>query len=323
MLVLADDRCRPRCTVPSASLTSSASVPAEQPGLEVGALAGLVGRDVLDPDAADRAAAARRESSVVDDELLGDVDEATGEVAGVGGAQRGVDEALAGARRGDEVLEHRQALTEVRLDRAGDHVATGVGHQAAHAGDLADLHHVPSGTRADHHVDGVELLGLERLSPSPRGPRRWPSVQISTSFWRRSPSVMMPRRNWSSTLSASLLVAVEDAGLLDRRLDVVDRDRQARLRGVAEAEVLDGVEAAWPRRPSGTRWPAGRRSRHDPLVDPLVDVLEASGGSVPLKKSRPAVVVEVAATTVVAVVDGSASGRGTRCVACSAMSPAS
>ena len=29
------------------------------------------------------------------------------------------------------------------------------------------------------------------------------SVQISTSFWRRSPSVMMPRRNWFSTLSAS------------------------------------------------------------------------------------------------------------------------
>ena len=28
-------------------------------------------------------------------------------------------------------------------------------------------------------------------------------VQISTSFWRRSPSVMMPRRNWFSTLSAS------------------------------------------------------------------------------------------------------------------------
>ena len=28
-------------------------------------------------------------------------------------------------------------------------------------------------------------------------------VQISTSFWRRSPSVMMPRRNWVSTLSAS------------------------------------------------------------------------------------------------------------------------
>ena len=40
------------------------------------------------------------------------------------------------------------------------------------------------------------------------------SVQISTSFWRRSPSVMMPRRNWFSTFSASLLVAVEDLAFL-------------------------------------------------------------------------------------------------------------
>ena len=28
-------------------------------------------------------------------------------------------------------------------------------------------------------------------------------VQISTSFWRRSPSVMMPLRNWPSIFSAS------------------------------------------------------------------------------------------------------------------------
>ena len=28
------------------------------------------------------------------------------------------------------------------------------------------------------------------------------SVQMRTSCWRRSPSVMMPRRNWVSTLSA-------------------------------------------------------------------------------------------------------------------------
>jgi hypothetical protein len=54
-----------------------------------------------------------------------------------------------------------EALTEVRLDRAGDHVAAGVGHQAAHAGDLAHLHHVPSGAGSHHHVDRVELLLLE------------------------------------------------------------------------------------------------------------------------------------------------------------------
>ena len=90
---------------------------------------------------------------LADDELLGDVDETPGQVARVGGAQGGVGQTLAGAVGGDEVLEHRQALTEVGLDRAGDDLAPRVGDQAAHAGDLADLHDVAAGAGADHHVD--------------------------------------------------------------------------------------------------------------------------------------------------------------------------
>src|SRR6266498_2611438 len=71
--------------------------------------------------------------------------------------------ATPGARGGDEVLEHLEALTEVGLDRPRDHVAAGVGHQAAHARDLADLHHVPSGARTHHHVDRVEVKRPEAL----------------------------------------------------------------------------------------------------------------------------------------------------------------
>ena len=107
---------------------------------------------------------------LADDELLRDVDETTGQVAGVGGAERGVGETLAGTVRRDEVLEHRQALTEVRLDRPRDDLTTRVGHQATHTGDLTHLHDVSSGTRADHHVDRVErrcasivLHGLRHL----------------------------------------------------------------------------------------------------------------------------------------------------------------
>ncbi len=53
------------------------------------------------------------------DELLRHVDQTTGEVTRVGGAERGVGEALASTVRRDEVLEHGQAFTEVGLDRAG------------------------------------------------------------------------------------------------------------------------------------------------------------------------------------------------------------
>ena len=246
-------------TVPSASFTSIGQGPAEQPGLEVGALAGLVGAGVLDPDAADRVALA---AAVVlaDDQLLGHVDQTPGEVAGVGGPQGGVDQALAGAGRGDEVLEHRQALTEVRLDRPGDHVATGVGHQAAHAGDLADLHHVPSGTGADHHLDGVELLGLERLLHvlADLVGGRGPDLDLLLAPLAVGDDALA---ELVLDLLGPLLVLLEDAGLLGRRLDVVDRDGEAGLGGEPEAEVLDVVEAAGHDGLGVTRWPARRRSR--------------------------------------------------------------
>src|SRR5208282_830540 len=51
-----------------------------------------------------------------DDDVLGHVDEAAGEVAGVGGLERRVREALARAVRGDEVLEHGKAFAEIRGD---------------------------------------------------------------------------------------------------------------------------------------------------------------------------------------------------------------
>jgi hypothetical protein len=39
----------------------------------------------------------------------------------------------------DEVLQHRETLAEVRGDRRLDDLAGGLGHEAAHGGELADL----------------------------------------------------------------------------------------------------------------------------------------------------------------------------------------
>src|SRR5256885_1888993 len=106
-----------------------------------------VGRDVVEPEPQHRYALALA-VLLADDEILRDVDETTRQVPRVRGTESSIDETLAGARRGDEVLEHREAFTEVRLDRTRDHVAARVGHETAHTGDLTDLHHVPSSTRA-------------------------------------------------------------------------------------------------------------------------------------------------------------------------------
>jgi hypothetical protein len=82
-------------------------------------------------DAADGAAV-----DLGDDAVLRHVDQTARQIAGVGGLQRRVGQALAGAVRRDEVLQHVQAFAEVRRDRRLDDLAVGLGHQAAHAGEL-------------------------------------------------------------------------------------------------------------------------------------------------------------------------------------------
>ena len=97
-------------------------------------------------------------------QVLGHVDQATRQVAGVRGLQRRVRQALAGAVGGDEVLQDVQALAEVRGDRRLDDRAVRLGHQAAHARELADLRRGAARTGVGHHVDGVERLLVDLLA---------------------------------------------------------------------------------------------------------------------------------------------------------------
>jgi hypothetical protein len=74
---------------------------------------------------------------VADDHVLRHVDEPPREVTRVGRAQRRVCEALAGAVRGDEVLQHRQTLARAHLGDALDRIAPRV--RVAHHAALADV----------------------------------------------------------------------------------------------------------------------------------------------------------------------------------------
>ena len=103
--------------------------------------AAFVVLDLLEGDAADDAVAERLDDlagfndgrdvdafdgfavAFADDDVLGHVDETTGEVAGVSGFEGGIGEALARAVRGDEVLEHGEAFTEVGRDGGLDDFA--------------------------------------------------------------------------------------------------------------------------------------------------------------------------------------------------------
>ena len=115
---------------------------------------------------------------VAGDDVLRDVDQAPGQVPGVGRAQGGVGEALAGAVGGDEVLEDGHALAEVAPHRDVDDPTGRVGHQAAHRAQLADVALVPAGAGGGHHRD--RAVRVERphhlvghlASWSPARPRR-------------------------------------------------------------------------------------------------------------------------------------------------------
>ena len=103
-------------------------------------------------DAVDRAAVV-----LVDDDVLRHVDQTARQVARVGGLERRVGQALARAVRRDEVVLHLEAFAEVRRDRRLDDLARRLRHQAAHAGELADLLLRSARAGVGHDVDRVEL----------------------------------------------------------------------------------------------------------------------------------------------------------------------
>ena len=176
---------------------------------------------------------------LADDHVLRDVDEAPGEVPRVGRAERGVGEALAGAVGRDEVLEHRQALHEVGLDRALDDLALRIRHQAAHAGELADLLERSAGAGVGHHEHRVQLVEvvLHRVGDLVRRIRPDVDDRLAALVLGDQTAVVL-----AVDVLDLLLVLGKDLLLVRRDDDVVLRDRHAGLRRVAEPERLDRVE---------------------------------------------------------------------------------
>ena len=176
---------------------------------------------------------------LADDDVLGHVDQSTGQVAGVGGVRGRVDEALTGTVGGDEVLQRLEALAEVCLDRQVDGVTGHVGHEASHAGELTQLGLGATGAGIGHHVDGVVLgkarehLGGEKIGAL--GPR---VDDLGVALHGGQEAVLVVLVD----LVDAALGLLEDLRLVGRDRGVPDGDREARERGVVEARLLDRVE---------------------------------------------------------------------------------
>ena len=145
-------------------------------------------------DALGRAAVVLR-----DDHVLADVGQLTGEVTRVGRLEGRIGQTLAGTVRRAEVLEHRQTFAEVRLDRRFDDFAARLGHQATHAGQLANLFDTAAGTRVrPSGRSGSRSAPSSRKSCSSSSHHRLrdllAGVRPDVETWLyRSWSVMMPR----------------------------------------------------------------------------------------------------------------------------------
>ena len=201
-------------------------------------LAGL--NDRGDVDAFDGLAVA-----LGDDDVLGHVDQTTGEVAGVSGFERGIGEALTRAVRGDEVFQHGEAFTEVGRDGGLDDFAGGLGHEAAHAGELADLLFGTASAGVGHDVDGVHgaffvgaLHVVEHLVGDTFGDGRpdLDDLVVALAVGDGAVEVLL--------LDADgLLFSIAHSGVLRLGDDhVIESDGEAADGGVVEAQILDAVE---------------------------------------------------------------------------------
>ena len=105
---------------------------------------------------------------LVNNHVVGYVDQTTGQVTGIGCLQGGIGKTLTSTVRGDEVLQHRQALLEVGQNRVLDDLTTlgtrflRLGHQTTHTGELTNLVLRTTGSRVEHHEYRVETLIVGR-----------------------------------------------------------------------------------------------------------------------------------------------------------------
>ena len=141
--------------------------------------------------------------------------------------------------RGNEVIGNRKTFAEVRRDRQVDDLARRIGHEAAHAGELAHLLLVAACARIRHHEDGVEGVhvvhhGVRHIVRRLR-PKRDDLVVA-----------LLVRNETAAELTLDavdlLLRRREDVLLLLGHDDVGNRDRHARKTRVVIAEVLDVVD---------------------------------------------------------------------------------
>src|SRR5690625_3638964 len=183
-----------------------------------------------------------------DNHVLGDVYQPSGQVTGVSGPQCRIGQTLTSTVGGDEVLQHRQPVTVVGLDRPRDDLTLRVGHQPTHTGDLPHLHPV-TGCAGGHHLQHrvvlrevvphrtVHLVG--GLGPDVD------ELLTALVVGDQTPVVL------TLDLTGPRLVPIQDLGLVRGRDHIGYRDRDTAAGGPPEAGLLERIQARRDRKSVG------------------------------------------------------------------------
>src|ERR1700675_1638353 len=180
-----------------------------------------------------------------DDHVLRDVNQTARQVTRVGRLQSRIGQTLAGAVRRNEVFEHRQPFTEVGRDRSLDNFARRFRHQSAHPGELTDLLFRSAGAGIGHDINRVEFaffipclhLAKHFIGNFFRNGRPdFDDLVVAFPVGDRAVQVLL------LNCDDQFVGVLYQGALVVRDDHVIDANREAGARGIAEAERLDLVE---------------------------------------------------------------------------------
>ena len=207
-----------------------------------------------------------------DDHVLRHVHQPPRQVARVGCLQGRVRQPLARPVRRDEVLQHVQALAEVRRDRRLDDLPARLRHQAPHPRQLPDLLLRAPRPRVRHHEDRIQrparLHVREHLLRHVVGQLRPDLDDLVVALPVRDRPVQILLLD----LHYLLLRLPDQPLLLARHHHVVDADRHPRHRREQEAQVLQLVQHPDRLLPPQLQVAVRHQLAQAPLLQQAVDV---------------------------------------------------
>ena len=169
-------------------------------------------------------------------DILGDINQTPGQVAGTGCSQGGIGQTFAGAVGGDEVLQNAQAFAQAGLNREVDNSTGRVGHQTSHTGHLLNLGNVTFGAGGGHHINAAGSGPCSESGHRSAG-RRFPSRPQRRRYNVHLRSIK-PLWNWFSMIQGFGFSFFDQFRFGGRDFNIAGGNGDAGGGGIMEAQMF-------------------------------------------------------------------------------------